>query len=319
MRYLRNSAEIREQLTALFAGPGRKWAVVGFVGYDALDFLPANVANLRVVCWPKAGGTNPDGVRRLLDAKIPVFFCDRLHQKIYWRESAGLIVGSANLSNNALGDDRLHEFAVFCDDPAFDIERVLEKLRYAPVTPEQLARLDLEHDRDVRQRGPVEGVGSAHAKTFLQSLQTRYPKRWKLVTFEERRTASAEIAAEVEANFGTTRWVNDNDVEPGKYDVGDFVLQVKTNDDGVITRANATWLFVDHVIRKDGVSAIVQVRPLDASTPPPFVIDRALDPDFKPHFKRAFNEQGDWDDVFDAHCVPRPSFLAAIARQYGPA
>jgi hypothetical protein len=70
MLYLRNSSEIKQQLTQLFSEEGEKWAVVGFVGYNAIDHLPAHVKNLSIVCWPKAGGTNPDGVRRLIDNGI---------------------------------------------------------------------------------------------------------------------------------------------------------------------------------------------------------------------------------------------------------
>jgi hypothetical protein len=180
MRYLRNSQEIKKQLATLFSEAGKKCAVVGFVGYNALDHLPSCVSDLSVVCWPKAGGTNPDGVRRLIDHGISVYFCDRLHHKIYWRQDAGLIIGSANLSENALGDAGLHEFGVYCDDKEFDIGQVLEALSYAPVTPEAHTKLDIEHAAQARQKDESGDSTSYAISTFPESINTKHPKKWKL-------------------------------------------------------------------------------------------------------------------------------------------
>lgn len=314
MRYLRNSAEIRGRLLQLFSGPGRKWAVVGFVGYNAVDHLPKDVSNLNVICWPKAGGTNPDGVRRLIDNGVGVYFCKRLHQKIYWRENAGLIVGSANLSDNALGEDGLHEFAVYCDDNHFDINQVLSSLKYDAVTTEALARLDVEHTAYARN-APVDHHrhSARRPRTFISAATVRHRKPWKIVTWTELRENSDHIQEVVRAQFGTDAWANDNDVQSDSFEKGDFVLQVKTNDEGIIERANARWLLVDTVAGRRGSRAIVQVKKLDNRTPPPFELDSA----FKKNFKRAFNQTAEWDTIHDRHSVVRPQFVQSIMDLYG--
>lgn len=313
MRYLRSSREIKKQLFTLFSEAGKKWAVVGFIGYNALDHLPPCVSDLSVVCWPKAGGTNPDGVRRLIDHGIPVYFCDRLHDKIYWRQDAGLIVGSANLSDNALGDTGLHEFGVYCNDKEFDIHQVLETLSYAPVTSEALAKLDAEHAAEVRRKGKSKGIDGTSQKvsTFLESIKTKHRKKWKLVTWSETRESNDHIRAEVETHFNTNHWVNDNDVESKNFQAGDFVLQVKTNDDENVERANGRWLLVDHIVEKQGTRVIVQVNRLDNRTPPPFIVDST----FKRYFKEVFNTT-DWVDIYDDEYVVRPSFIRAISGLY---
>lgn len=312
MHYLRNSQEIKKQLSSLFSEVGEKWAVVGFVGYNALDHLPSRVSDLSVVCWPKAGGTNPDGVRRLIDHGISVYFCDRLHHKIYWRKDAGLIVGSANLSENALGDAGLYEFGVYCDDNKFDIHQVLDALSYAQVTPDALAKLDVEHAAQARQKDKSGDNTSRADSTFLEAIKTKHPKKWKLVTWSEPRKSNDHIRAEVETHFNTRNWINDNDVDSNNFQIGDFVLQVKTNDDGIIERANGRWLFVDHIVLKRGARAVVQVNKLDNRTPPPFVIDGT----FKKHLKEAFNATEDWDDIYDNDYVVQPSFVRAISDFY---
>jgi len=312
MHYLRNSREIKTQLSSLFSKAGNKWAVVGFVGYNALDHLPSNVSDLSVVCWPKAGGTNPDGVRRLIDHGISVYFCDRLHHKIYWRQDAGLIVGSANLSENALGDAGLHEFGVYCNDKEFDINQVLDSLSYAKVTPEALAKLDVEHAAQARQKNKSSDNTSRAYSTFLEAIKTTHPKKWKLVIWSELRKSNDHIRAEVESHFNTRNWVNDNDVDSGSFQIGDFVLQIKTNDDGIIERANGRWLLVDHIVEKRGTRAVVQVNKLDNRTPPPFVIDAM----FKKHLKEAFNATEDWGEIHDNDYVVRSSFVRAISDLY---
>jgi hypothetical protein len=313
MHYLRNSAEIREQLHRLFSGGGRKWAVVGFVGYNAVDHLPKDVSDLSVVCWQKAGGTNPDGVRRLIDKGVAVYFCRRLHQKIYWRENTGLIVGSANLSDNALGEDGLHEFAVYCDDRDFDINQVLSSLKYEAVSTDALARLDVEHTAYARN-SPVDHYHRTRPpRTFVPATNTRHRKPWKMVTWTELRENSDHIQQVVKAQFGTNDWANDNDVTSDSFEKGDFVLQVKTNDDGIIERANARWLLVDTVAGRRGDRVIVQVNKLDSRTPPPFELDSA----FKKNLKRAFNETTEWDAILDRHGVVRPRFLQSIMDLYG--
>ena len=311
MHYLFNSGEIRNQLAKLFSENGKKWAVVGFVGYNALDHLPSHVSELSVVCWPKAGGTNPDGVRRLIDHGISVYFCDRLHQKSYWRQGAGLIVGSANLSENALGDAGLHEFGVYCDDKGFNIDQILKALNYAAVTPEALAKLDIEHAVQARKKDKSDDNDSRADLTFLEAIKTKHLKKWKLVTWSELRKSNDHIRAEVETHFNTSNWVNDNDVDSSSFQVGEFVLQVKTNDDGIVERANGRWLFVDHIVGKRGPRAVVQVNKLDNRTPPPFVIDST----FKKHLKEAFNTKS-WEEIYDKNYVVLPEFVRAISGLY---
>lgn len=312
MHYLRNSLEIKQKLQSLFSGSGEKWAIVGFVGYNALDHLPRGVDNLSVICWPKAGGTNPDGVRRLIDNGVSVYFCDRLHQKIYWKNRTGLIIGSANLSDNALGENGLHEFAVYCEDNDFDINQITSGLDYLRATPEALAKLDVEHAALARrEKGPLNGKFSS-APSFLESLKTRCPKQWKLVTWSELREDSSQIQTEVKTHFGKESWINDNDVDSGAFEIGDFVLQLKINDEGIIERANARWLLVDHIVGKRNNRTIIQVHKLDNRTPPPFKIDSA----FQKNLKKAFNDMENWDNIHDKNYSVRAAFINAIRSQY---
>src|SRR4051812_26338296 len=111
-KILYTSAEVRKAIIDLFTGcKGRRVAVVGFVGDGAESYLP-KPSGIELICWPKAGGTNPNVLRRLAKNKVIIRFADRLHMKVYWAEGTGSIVTSANLSANALGAGNLKELGV---------------------------------------------------------------------------------------------------------------------------------------------------------------------------------------------------------------
>lgn len=74
-KILCNSAEIRQEIIQLFKSPGkRRVAISAFVGMGADAYLP-NPKGLKLICWPKAGGTNPDMLRKLIKRGVEVFFC----------------------------------------------------------------------------------------------------------------------------------------------------------------------------------------------------------------------------------------------------
>jgi len=305
MMYLRTPAQIKSQLIKLFAERGEKWAIVAFVGYGALDQLPTAPDQLSVVCWPKAGATHPDGVRRLIGAGVRVFFCENLHSKIFWRKGCGLIIGSANLSKNALGSTKQHEFAVYVDDKSIDIKTVLEELSYTEVTSEALHKLDVEHVVAVT-RDADSDTGEGRTPTFLKSRQEPMPKRWGIVEWHEHRDGDASICNAVVEHTGRERWENDNDVENGNYEKGDFVLQISVinNEDGGkagphnsdrMTRPNGRWLRVDLIAKVDGSTAVVQIEPNKHGPSPPFKIDEK----FKVAFKEVFNRSG-WANTVDS-------------------
>lgn len=291
MEYLRNSKEISAQLRKLFTGRGRKVAIVGFVGKNALEHLPVSVSDLEVICWPKAGATHPEGIQQLLDNNVMVSFCDNLHQKIYWREKVGLIVGSANLSNNGLGDGGLHEFGVYCADMQFDIDDILKKLKCSDVTNEALEKLYAAHRAHVRKNGGAE----KHAKVpSTSTFDDKSSRAWKLVTWSVERKNNDAIQSAVETEFGRANWSNDNDIDPkaNGFKEGEFVLQIKVNDKGRVDKRTIKWLLVDRIIRKASTHAIVQIDCLDERTPVPFEINKTFKNLVKIAFDKAVVEDG---------------------------
>ncbi len=111
---LQDSKAVREKVKAILAAPGRKVAIVAFVGEDAEIYLGPKKMASRFTVGPRAGGTNPRAIRNLINKHdCKVHFVDRLHMKIFWSQKAGCVIGSANLTNNALGEYGLFEAGVF--------------------------------------------------------------------------------------------------------------------------------------------------------------------------------------------------------------
>lgn len=99
-----------------------RYAIVAFVGRDPLRWI-TEPRGLQVYCWPRAGGTNPDGIDALVNAGATVHFKESLHSKVYHSDTRGTVLGSANLSDNALGTGRLTETVIYLPPGAFSLGR----------------------------------------------------------------------------------------------------------------------------------------------------------------------------------------------------
>lgn len=128
MQVLVRPGEIRAAIHDLLNDPTDERVIaVAYVGADALSFIPSP-KNVTVYCWPQPGGTNPNGIDDLLRQGANVHFVERLHAKIYWSRTKGTLIGSPNLTANALGDKGLLEAAVRLPPGAFDMHGFIKKM-----------------------------------------------------------------------------------------------------------------------------------------------------------------------------------------------
>ena len=161
--------------------------VVAFVGSNPLRWI-ATPKGIQLYCWPRPGATHPDGIRALLRAGVQVHFVPRLHAKIYWSRQNGAVLGSANLSHSALGDDGLHEAAVLLAVGELDIDKLIDQFREQAIScadrigfEPALAELDIEHAAYF-QRNSLNGKMSRARKlpTFGEWMESPFRKRWQL-------------------------------------------------------------------------------------------------------------------------------------------
>ncbi len=101
-------------------------ALVAFVGHDAAKFLD-NPKGIQLYCWLKIPGTNPNGLRSLLNKGVDLFAVNNLHMKLYWSWKRGAVLGSANLSENALENGVQLELAVYLPPKTIDVKRLMKQ------------------------------------------------------------------------------------------------------------------------------------------------------------------------------------------------
>ena len=167
MRVLTDSKEIRAELKKLAASR----LAVAYIGADWRDYVDAR--SLESVILSPTLGSNPHAIADLVReiGWNKVHFLDNLHAKIYLGQGAALL-GSANLSQNALGDGNLFEAMVLVRgesalvklDETFDAYLEKAKECYQQESKKQQRLNDL---RDSWNRGVWAGVfkpAKAHTK-----------------------------------------------------------------------------------------------------------------------------------------------------------
>src|SRR5256885_600119 len=145
MKTLTSAAQVRRAISeVLHPSRSRRTAAVAFVGADAMKFIPSP-KGLILYCWPKAGGTNPHAIEELLAAGAQIRFVDRLHMKFYWSPDGGAVIGSANLTDNALGENGLLELGVQLRPHVINGFALTRGLRAEKDFEGRLRRLHREH------------------------------------------------------------------------------------------------------------------------------------------------------------------------------
>lgn len=290
IRILHNSREIREGVWRLFSAPNvRRVALVAYVGADAKYYLPYP-AGTELICWDKEGSTDPDAIRVLRSHGVKVSFSKNLHMKVFWAEGRGVIIGSANLSNNGLSDKGLHEIGVMLPAYSVDISKLKAQVNAKPVTPLSLQNLDR---RTLQYRSRNAGK-DAYPKVngrpkrrvvvanFASWYKTQARKFWRIFPYAEYlRGLTVDAKQKLQAwGYKTCKdyWMGaKNHVNPHEW-----LLGVDTNKNG----QGVCWSCADFIVpvRRDDKEFYerrwplfaVQIRPIGKYGSPPFKVDAAF-------------------------------------------
>jgi hypothetical protein len=151
--------------------------VTAFIGPDALAVIP-EPKGVEVYCWDHSSGTDPEGVVDLMEG-ARVWFVTGLHMKIYWSQRRGVLIGSPNLSRNALGENAaLLEYAVYYDDSsAIKISKIEDLLRNRRRPAEDW----IDDLRRRSNRDPVARRGTRRrSRTLREYFSLDYPAPWRV-------------------------------------------------------------------------------------------------------------------------------------------
>jgi hypothetical protein len=278
MKILASSTSIRRAVSNLLApGRTRRVAITAFIGEGARTFI-RSPKGVEIICWPKAGGTNPDELRKLKQAGARIRFADRLHMKLYWAGGRGAIVTSANLSKNALGAGDLKEFGVLLSADSVPIDDVIESLKSRRFNIRDMQSLEHEHRKlKARQRRRFDRV------SYLEWSELPARPEWKLGWWD-RVGAISKTAKGIAKNDFNVRSPEDFvSCRKGDYRKSDWVLAFRLTDKGA---SSPNWIYVDFCSRvgrgeKEAYDAAYPYQAVQVSTSryyplPPFAITRSF-------------------------------------------
>ena len=275
---------VRRAIQQLFGDHRRRRvAVVAFVGVDADTYLP-HPRGIQLYCWPKAGGTNPDAVRSLIKLGVKAHFVDRLHAKVFWASGKGAVIGSANLTNNALGDGGLIEAAVYLPPGSFDIDGFVSSLSLVKNFDETLKRLRHEHVLFYLHNEFASKQRTSRAVSRLPSFVDWWDEGaaredWRFGWYESNANPPRDALDDYQEHFGRrtyAEWL----ASPTKsaYPVGRFVLSMRLDvHRGHLHPMSPRWWVPgfltpsrDPEWRRDYPWAVFADRRIPAGTRPPF-------------------------------------------------
>ena len=279
-RILYKSAEVRREIGRLFSSAkGRRVAISAFVGKGAEAYL-RKPKGLTLICWPKAGGTNPNALRILKGLGVNIYFANSLHMKVYWTEDCGAIITSANLSTNALGSGNLKEIGICLESEEIDIDHIISSLKRRRITQGELQDLDRRH-RHHRARNPFHSDKKDKLATFSEWHDSYSPTKWKVFrweTYGPRSSIAGEVARK---EYGVRTFDCSLAVRDKSYKEDDWILCFKIVRN--ILR-QVSWVYATFIVRVPRSEKVaydpaapyelVQTSPLSRYESPPFRIDR---------------------------------------------
>lgn len=315
---LSDSKAVRDKVNAIFASNGRKVAIVAFVGEDAEAYLGPKKKGIEIYCWPRAGGTNPRSIRDLINKHgCEVHFVNRLHMKIFWSQKAGCVIGSANLTNNALGENGLFEAGVFLPNSAsVKIDGIIKYLPVFEADDDSIDKLDREHKAYYAKNGA--GKLEQKMRSFSEWYDATPHEKWKLGWWSEEADfpKEAELMAKEEFGGNLKTFLN---AKKRMYVKNDWVLSYKVSENsGRIYRSDIHWLYVERFIPTTNNElpewpyAAVQFNGLKHFGQPPFKIDSK----FKEAFAAVAKDLGVDVMTPGRNCIPSDSLVKRIASIY---
>jgi len=290
-KILYTSLDVRNAIIDIFsASKGRRVAITAFVGSGSEAYLP-KPSGIELVCWPKAGGTNPTALKKLIKKGVEVSFVNALHMKIYWTEDKGAVLTSANLSKNALGAGDLREIGIFLPSKAIDINKILQSIKPKPVSQKALAALEKIH-RDYQSKNKFNS-SKTERNSFLEWYDLEKSK-WKIGHWESSTEISKAAKKISKKEYGLSSPETALSCTENQYKRLDWILRFRLSSN---KPTSIQWQPVDYVVRiprsekvydADYPYEACQSWPLDRYPPPPFKIDD----DFRKAFTVALQEFG---------------------------
>lgn len=243
MKILSSSNELKAAIQSLLLDDLEKRIIaVAYVGDNAISYLPSP-KGIDLYCSVNIPGTNPNSLRTLKKNGVNVYEVKDLHSKIYWSESFGVIIGSANLSNNGLSENGNHEVGVLLPKGSFDVKKYVSTLESTEVDYARLNELEKIYNTYMlkNKRKPM----NKNKKTpSFWEWNDLIDSEWRVYPW----TIEGRLPKDVETKLKYTHSESEDydfmQTESSKaYDIGGWVLNVKEiwKGDELIGAKELSW------------------------------------------------------------------------------
>ncbi|MBL6985372.1 MAG: phospholipase D family protein [Candidatus Thioglobus sp.] len=228
MEVLSSSRRIADEISRILGDEGERIITVAYIGDNALDYLP-NPDNLVIYCSTDIPGTNPFSLRELKNAGVVLCEVSNLHSKVYWSASNGVVIGSANLSNNGLSASGNHEVSVSLPSKSFDMKTYVKGLRSTPIDFKRIESLENKYNLYV-SKNKIKRTGVVRKKnSYLEWSNTHGPK-WRIYVWTEEGDIPRDVKSTLNGEHpGSEYYDFMHTQKDGAYKLGGFVLNVKEN------------------------------------------------------------------------------------------
>lgn len=299
-------------------------AAVAFVGRDPLEWIP-QAQGLRLYCWPLAGATHPDGIRALVAAGAEVHLVPRLHAKVYWSRRHGAVLGSANLSQNALGEGGLHEAAVRLMPGELDINCIVATFRTEGLGVSDpadfaaaLAQLDIDHAAYQQRNGKATGVRQTNRlPTFGEWLDSPFRKKWQVDYWSDPVDENPAAPGEKDVDWIYANAANDSDEKALRLAMPTLELRLNAERTALARNSKPFWWYPERTYRTDTPSFTatpytwVCRECVPTSETVPFDLSEDA---FRKALRYAVREA--WDDLVNVDGSVSKAFIHALAQGY---
>jgi hypothetical protein len=294
-----------------------------YIGAHARSYI-SEAKGLTIYCWPQPGGTNPHAIEELQRDGANVHFVDRLHAKVYWSRARGVILGSPNLSSNALGEGGLIETAIHLSPGTIEVESFFGSLRPIQSFSEKLRWLHAAHARFV-QRNPQQGRSAATKSplpTFAEWATGNRIQEWRLGWANTVGDPPKDAVAALAEFRGSPKFAVFSETESvSDYKKGVFVLEfyIIARKDGRVRVSHVNWWLPEFVtpttVRswQDYPYIWFAHRRVPAGARPPF---QSQDPRFRRALERAINSLGRMEWLLNASTRPSSAFIRRLLNYY---
>jgi hypothetical protein len=250
MEILVTSQQIRDKIRwVLGDAHDERIVLVAFVGHDAVKFLD-NPKGIQLYCWLKPSGTNPNGLRGLLGKEVELFAVENLHMKLYWSRKRGAVLGSANLSENALQNGVQLELAAYFPPKIIDVRRLMKRFEATPTNDPEIDEFEKKYNL-YHLRNPNEALPrsryTSRTPNYLEWRKTRQKSRkaqFNLYWWSEEAAPPQDALQALRQNTGSEKHV-DYIVSRSKnlYQRGAWVLSFreKRSQNGAIRPVSIEW------------------------------------------------------------------------------